>query len=132
MKTYIATSISRVKDQQELAQALRGLDVELTFDWTKNGTLAGRSHDEVAQDEIMGVAEADFLVVLLPGGRGTHVELGAALMAGKPVFIHAADEAVLLGGDGYPCVFYRHPLVQLVVGSQEQLMGAIQKELVEL
>ncbi len=129
MKTYIATSLSRLKDQQELAKALEGLGVTLSFDWTRTGTLAGRPHDEVSQDEIMGVAEADFLVVLLPAKRGTHVELGAALMAGKPVFIHAPDEESLLGGDTYTCVFYSHPLVRLVRGTSTDLIMAIAEDL---
>ena len=125
MKTYIATSIARVKDQQELAQALAGLGVSLTFDWTRNGTLAGRPHDVVAHAEISGVVESDFVVVLLPGGRGTHAELGAALASGKTVFIHAADAAMLLGADTYTCVFYSHPLVKLVIGSRDDLLISI-------
>jgi hypothetical protein len=129
MKAYIATSLSRLKDQQDLAEALKGLGVSLSFDWTRDGTLAGRPHDEVSQDEIMGVAEADFLVVLLPAKRGTHVELGAALMAGKPVFIHVPDDAALLGGDSYTCVFYSHPLVRLVRGTYTDLLLAIAEDL---
>jgi len=129
MKTYIATSIARVKDQQDLADALKGMGVDLTFDWTRHGTLAGKPHPVVAHAEITGVVEADFVVVLLPGGRGTHAELGAALASGKTVFIHAADAATLLGADTYTCVFYSHPLVQLVIGSKEDLLLTIHRHL---
>lgn len=125
MKTYIATSIARVKDQQELANFLKGMGVSLTFDWTREGTLAGKPHPVVAHAEISGVVEADFVVVLLPGGRGTHAELGAALASGKTVFIHAADAVTLLGADTYTCVFYSHPLVKLVIGSRDDLLISI-------
>ena len=125
MKTYIATSIARVKDQQELANFLKGMGVSMTFDWTREGTLAGKPHPLVAHAEISGVVEADFVVVLLPGGRGTHAELGAALASGKPVFIHADDATTLLGADTYTCVFYSHPLVKLVIGSRDDLLISI-------
>ena len=44
---------------------------------------------DTALAEIAAVREADVLVVLLPGGYGTHVEIGAALALGKPVILHA-------------------------------------------
>lgn len=123
--TYIATGIPRVADQQALAASLAELGVELTFDWTRHGTLAGNPRDEVAVTEIKAVMAADFLVVLLPGGRGTHAELGAALASDKTVFLHATDESVLLGGDTYTCVFYHHPSVHQVFGSMDDLVKYI-------
>ena len=121
-KMYIATGLPRLAEQQALAAALAVDGVELTFDWTRHGTLSGRPRDEVAVDEIKGIKDADLLIVLLPGGRGTHAELGAALMNGTTVFIHAADPSVLLGTDGYTCVFYDHPLAYTVFGTMDDLL----------
>ena len=125
MRVYIATSLSNVDTQRELALALGAMGIEQTFDWTRNGTMSGRPYNEVAQDEMSGIAEADFVVVLLPGGKGTHAEMGAAIMSGKTVFINAAKEDDLLGNDKYMCVFYSHPSVTLVVGALNKLVESI-------
>jgi hypothetical protein len=37
---------------------------------------------------------ADFLIVLLPGGKGTHVELGIALAQHKRVYLYSANEDI--------------------------------------
>lgn len=92
---------------------------------TGPGTLAGNPPHEVAVHEIQAVMAADFLVVLLPGGRCTHAELGAALASGKKVFVHASERSVLNGSDPYTCVFYHHPSVELVIGSTSDLVDAI-------
>lgn len=118
MKTYIATSLARVADQQDLAFRLRvEFDIDLTFDWTREGTLAGNPHPEVAQKELQGVKDADFVCCLLPAKFGTHVELGIALAMGKRVFLFAANEAALYCGNDYKCVFYEHPLVTTVLST---------------
>ena len=49
---------------------------------------------------------ADFICVLLPGGRGTHVELGVALGHEIPVMLWAPVEDALLAADGSSCPFY--------------------------
>lgn len=51
---------------------------------------------------------AKLLVVLLPGGRGTHIELGLAL--------GGAAEHVVLVGDADFCLFYKHPKVTQITG----------------
>jgi nucleoside 2-deoxyribosyltransferase len=63
--------------------------------------------------EIDGIRNADVLIALLPGGFGTHVEIGAALAFGKPIIIHSPNQTVL--ETPYPCVFHYHPLVRLIV-----------------
>ena len=70
-------------------------------------------HAEIAVQELNGVCEADVLVVLLPGGFGTHVEIGAALALGKPVILCAPNQKTL--ETPYPCVFHYHPNVRIFV-----------------
>lgn len=59
------------------------------------------------------MAEADVLIVLLPGGYGTHVEIGAALALEKRVILHAPNRKTL--DAPYPCPFHCHPGVKLLV-----------------
>jgi len=59
------------------------------------------------------VRDADVLLVLLPGGYGTHAEIGAALAFGRPIIIHVPNKQVL--DTPYPCVFHYHPGVKILV-----------------
>ncbi len=63
---------------------------------------------EVASLDLNGVSEADFVVVLLPGGHGTHLELGFAIAKEKKVFLHSEDPMIFELGS-QTNVFYRHP-----------------------
>lgn len=91
MRYYIATRLERAGDHNQLRDALGARGHEITYDWTTHGPVFRHGLArirEVAQLELEGVLAADFVVVLLPGGRGTHAELGMALATGKPVFLH--------------------------------------------
>jgi hypothetical protein len=77
-----------------MKNALKAHGWERTFDWTDQDYGPERYAD-VALAELAGVRDADVLIVLLPGGYGTHVEIGAALALGKPVILHAPDRKTL-------------------------------------
>jgi len=102
-----------------------------TFDWTTfpplsrlllNGSLTHEFKEqarEISQQELDGVKSADFLLLLAPGGRGTHVELGAALACNRPVFLFAEQSEEPYGptsSPAYPCVFHHHPNVEIHYG----------------
>jgi nucleoside 2-deoxyribosyltransferase-like protein len=116
---YVASTLSNYKNAHTLITTLEQYsDNRCLFDWTKlyKEHLASHKLSEVdtylrasslAQTEVDAVSHADFVVVLLPGGTGTHVELGVALALGKPVF--------LIGWEGHKYdsrgidIFYCHP-----------------------
>lgn len=62
----------------------------------------------MAMFELDGISEADFVVVLLPGGKGTHLELGFAMARGKRIFLHSEDSSVFELGP-QTNAFYHHP-----------------------
>ena len=110
MRYYIATALERAEDHKALAKALSARGWTCTYDWTAHGSVQGHGAArmaEVAAAELQGVIESDAVIVLLPGGRGTHCELGAALAAGVPVVLvgHATD---LFDASGRDCAFYSH------------------------
>jgi nucleoside 2-deoxyribosyltransferase len=111
MKFYIATSLSRETAHHAVREALRTCGHEITYDWTLHGSVKSVSKarlQEVAMLELNGVSEADFVVVLLPGGNGTHLELGFAIAKGKKVFIHSEDSSIFELGP-QTNAFYHHP-----------------------
>ena len=82
MKVYIASTLSNADEAQAVSEALALDGWETTYPWFSHGSVQAEGEErirEVAAAEIAGVLEADLVIVVLPGGRGTHVELGIAL-----------------------------------------------------
>ncbi len=110
---YLATRKDRGQQAGPLLEALKAKGWKRTFEWTPQDEASTDGYAEVAQKELAGVSEADVLIVLLPGGFGTHVEIGAALALGKPVILHAPDRQTL--ETPYPCIFHHHPAVKILI-----------------
>ncbi len=114
MKFYIATRLENHAAHNEVRDALTALGHQITYDWTIHGPVwrqGAKVIAKTAEAELNGVREADFVVVLLPGGRGTHAELGIALALDKPSLICAPGASPLLTVAPETCAFYWHPLV---------------------
>ncbi len=113
MKYYIATSLLRMAAHNLVREALKTLGHEIAYDWTVHGSVKSVSKErlrEVAVLELEGISKTDFVVVLLPGGYGTHLELGFAIATGKKIFLHSEDPALFELGP-QTNVFYHHPAV---------------------
>lgn len=155
MKFYVATSLGNAPAAARVRDLLTQLGHRITFDWMDApGLHANDPRAKVAADmpadhgsqldsfstraieDIAGVAEADALIAILPGGIGTHVEIGVALS--KTDSATAARHAPLIvlwapGGldayvpeGGYPCVFWHHPGVTLVEGDMADLIATVE------
>jgi nucleoside 2-deoxyribosyltransferase len=95
MKYYIATKLSNAQAHNRLRDLLSEQGHHLTYDWTIHGPVWTEGYkrcQEVGEAELKGVADADFVIVMMPGGRGTHVELGAALILNKMVLFFSENE----------------------------------------
>jgi nucleoside 2-deoxyribosyltransferase len=110
---YLATRKDRATQAEILLEALKSRGWERTFTWAGEDKAGAKEYPGIAVAELAGVREADVLIALLPGGYGTHVEIGAALALGKPVILHAPDQKSL--NTPYPCVFHYHPGVKLLI-----------------
>ncbi len=115
-KFYLSTKKDRGEESALIANALKNLGWVCTFDWTALKDVSPSEYPAVANSEIEGIRQADVVLVLLPGGYGTHAEIGAALALGKPVIIHSPNRQVL--ETPYPCVFHYHPKVKLIVSAE--------------
>ena len=113
MKFYVATRFSNRVGVERVRRVLNPLGHTITYDWTKH--LTG-PHTELGMGaisvyEIEGVREADFVVVILRGGYGTHTEMGAALALNKPVILVAGHDNMLYDTHRKIIPFYFHPLI---------------------
>ncbi len=120
---YIASKLENAEQVRELKVRLDALGWKHTYDWTVHGSVQGDASRcrEVAAKEMEGVYMAAVVIVLLPGGRGTHVELGCALGIrdcvagddpGPRIVVYSPDPDKDFGTDGTTCAFYHHPLVE--------------------
>lgn len=89
MKFYIASNLKNHELVNYYAKKLEENNWEQTYNWTKNITkeinydvLKG-----IAKQEQQGIIDSDIVIILLPAGRGGHVELGMALALNKLVFL---------------------------------------------
>lgn len=128
LKYYLATRVENWFAANEIADALNGAGWFQTYRWTGHGKNGNVEHlgdgikREVAENEVNGVLAADVLIVLAPGGRGTHCEVGVALGSNKPIFIWAEKEKDLKSADGQITTFYYHSNVTRCICSRDEVI----------
>ena len=89
MKFYIASNLKNHELVNYYAKKLEEKNWEQTYDWTKNITKEINFDvlKEMAKQEQQGIIDSDIVIILLPAGRGGHVELGMAMALNKMVFL---------------------------------------------
>lgn len=131
MKFYIASRLENADQVRYLRDRLTANGWVCTYDWTKHGSVqreAASVIGAVAEAEARGVAEADIVIVLLPGGRGTHCEIGMGIALEKAVFLVSFSEeaqAADFGTEGTTCAFYHHPCAVQCRGFAELMQRLI-------
>ena len=116
MKFYIASRLENAEEVSTLAEVLKAAGHTHTYDWTAHGSAKDEVMEQVARNELRGVMAADIVIILLPGGRGTHAELGIALGSSCESIIICAKDDGASQQDGWPCPFYWNTGVKRVVG----------------
>lgn len=114
---YIASRLENHETVRAVRDGLAAFGIGVSYDWTTHGPVWREGPArirEVSLAETMGVLEADLVLVLLPGGRGTHVELGIALGARKPVLILTPGPTADTMEGAVTCAFYHHPEVTVI------------------
>ncbi len=124
---YLSTRLDRSGQATELLAKLKTRGWERTFEWETSEPLTIEEFSKLACSQMAAISEADIVIVLLPGGRGTYAEVGASLALGKPVIVYAPDCETL--DKPYPCTFHHHPNVKLVVSEHldpEQILPLLE------
>jgi len=89
MKFYVGSGMQNCELVNYYAKLLKENGWEQTYDWVKNIS------DDISKDDMrkyaslesQGVGDADVVIMLLPGGRGAHIELGMAMALNKKIFL---------------------------------------------
>lgn len=124
MKFYIASSFQNIDSVKYVSEVLKNKGYIHTYDWTKNERASTIDKlQAIGQEEKNGVLNADILVVLLPAGKGSHIEFGIALGQGKKVFLYSPNEDVR--DLETTSTFYHLPEVEMVIGTIDELIDVI-------
>lgn len=96
MKFYIASGFENKEIVRKVRDRLVAAGHEHTYDWTKNERAVTEADlIRIGTAERDAVMDSDVVLVLLPGGKGTHTELGIALGLHKKVHLYAAEKLYL-------------------------------------
>lgn len=92
MRFYIGSGMKNCKLVNYYANLLKENGWEQTYDWVKNVS------DDISRDDMIkyaslesqGIVDSDVVIILLPAGRGAHIELGMAMALNKEIFLCSA------------------------------------------
>lgn len=128
MKFYVGSGMKNWELVNNYAKLLKKNGWEQTHDWVKNIS------DDISRDDMIkyaslesqGVADADVVIMLLPGGRGAHIELGMAMALNKKIFLCSTTEEEFSIEN--TVAFYELPKIIQLVGNAEDNV----KKIIEL
>ena len=93
-KIYIASALDNFRRIVAIRDRLAANDISLTYDWTGHNNGSPYVEDDqaelkasIAENEMRGVVNAQLVLVVMPGGNGTHFEMGLARGLNKPIVL---------------------------------------------
>ena len=89
MKFYVGSGMKNWELVNNYAKLLKENGWEQTYDWVKNisDDISRNDMIKYASLESQGIIDSDVVIILLPGGRGAHIELGMAMALNKEIFL---------------------------------------------
>lgn len=94
-KFYIASSLKNKENVRFLSTALINEGFTNTYDWTLNENVTSIDQlRDIGSKELEAVMKSDFVVILFPAGKGSHVEMGIALGNGIHTYVYSSSEEI--------------------------------------
>lgn len=127
MKFYIGSGMKNCELVNNYAKLLTDNGWEQTYDWVKNVSddVCLKDMIEYATLESQGIVDSDIVIILLPAGRGAHIELGMAMALNKRVFLCSSTK------EGFSIentvAFYELPKIIKLIGTAEENVKKIIK-----
>ncbi len=126
MKFYIASSFKNIESVRYVGKKLIKKGYTLTYDWTKNARASTLDDlKAIGQKEKDAITESDFIIILLPAGKGSHIEMGIALGCNKQIFLYSPNEE--FNNYATTSTFYHLPEVKKCVGTLDDLLNTVLK-----
>lgn len=89
MNFYIGLGLKNAELVNYYANILKEKGWNQTYNWVEkiSGDTSIEDMIEYAKLESQGIVSSDIVIILLPAGRGAHIELGMALALNKKIFL---------------------------------------------
>lgn len=130
MRFYVASGLENRDRVSRVIEKIGSLSHEMTYDWTVHGDIRAKGKDvlnTVAGNETFAVMDAGCVLILLPGGKGTHTELGIALASrSNKRIILWSETGEEFGSNEKTCAFYHHSAVEQLCCSFDDLLKFIE------
>ncbi|WP_438298439.1 group-specific protein [Sporosarcina sp. FA15] len=124
MKFYIASSLKNIDQVRYVSKRLKNKGFIHTYDWTVNENVTTLEKlKAIGQKEKNAVIEADFIVVLLPAGKGSHIELGIAMGNDKKIYLYSPNKEI--DNIETTSTFYHLPEIEKCFGTIDELVDII-------
>ena len=127
MKFYIGSGMKNCKLVNYYSKILEENGWEHTYNWAKNinGDETIEDLIEYSKLEQSGIIDSDVVIILLPAGRGTHIELGMALASNKKIFLCSETKEEFSIENTVN--FYQLPSIVRLVGTADENLKKIIK-----
>lgn len=125
MKFYIGSGMKNCELVNYYSKILKENGWQQTYDWVQNVNDDVNIDDmsEYASLEKQGIVDSDVVIILLPAGRGAHIELGMAIALGKKIFLcSSTKEEFSLENT---VAFYELPDIVKLVGTADENLKKI-------
>lgn len=123
MNFYIGSGMKNCELVNYYAKILKENDWKQTYNWVENINKDVSIEDMTvyAKLESQGIIDSDVVIILLPAGRGAHIELGMALALNKKIFL--CSEAKEEFSIENTVAFYGLPnIIQLIGTADDNIM----------
>lgn len=127
MKFYVGSGMKNCELVNYYAKLLKENGWEQTYDWVKNVSDDVSLEDmiEYATLESQGIVDSDIVIILLPAGRGAHIELGMAMALNKRIFLCSTTKEEFSIEN--TVAFYELPKIIKLIGTAEENIKKIIK-----
>ncbi len=131
MKFYIASSFKNIESVRYVSENLKNRGYIHTYDWTVNENVTTLEELKIiGEKEKTAVIEADFVVVILPAGKGSHIELGIAIGNGKNIYLYSPNKEI--DNIETTSTFYHLPEIEKYFGTLDELVEIIDNKSLKL
>jgi len=127
MKFYIGSGMKNSGLVNKYSKLLEENGWQHTYNWAKNIN-SNETIDDLIECSLLeqqGIIDSDVVIILLPAGRGTHIELGMAIALNKKVFLCSETEDEFSNENTVN--FYQLPDIVRLVGTIDENIKEIIK-----
>lgn len=127
MKFYIGSGMKNCELVNYYAKVLKRNGWNQTYNWVENinDDVSIEDMTSYAKSESQGIIDSDVVIILLPAGRGAHIELGMALALNKKIFLCSEiNEEFSIENT---VAFYELPNIIKLIGTADENINKILK-----